>query len=244
MPFYEREEKILRLLIENKTMDNNELAAKLYVSTPTLRRDLEKLEHKGLIVRTHGKCSLSRTAADEKIPFYFREQEQNSAKSKMAKKATEFIKNGDIIMLDGTTSSYHLVPLLGQFEDLIVITSGAKASYILGTMAIKNISTGGQMITKSLSYVGTDALHTINKYNADVAFFSCRGLSADGMLTDNSVEENDIRRAMLHHAKKKIFLCDSSKIGKRYFHNLCHVSEINAIISEETVPENILKLMK
>ena len=125
MPFYEREEKILRLLFEKKTMDNNELAQKLYISTPTLRRDLEKLEQKGLIIRTHGKCSLNRKAADEKIPFYFREQEQNSAKVKIAKKAIDFIKDGDIIMLDGTTSSYHLVPLLSRFQDLIVITSGA-----------------------------------------------------------------------------------------------------------------------
>lgn len=244
MPFYEREEKILRLLFEKKTMNNNDLARKLYVSTPTLRRDLEKLEQRGLITRTHGNCSLNQKAADEKIPFYFREQEQNSAKAKIAKKATEFIKNGNILMLDATTSSYHLVPLLKSFQDLIVITSGAKASYTLGTMSIKNISTGGQMITKSLSYVGAEALHTIRRYNADIAFFSCRGLSADGMLTDNSVEENDIRREMFRHARKKIFLCDSSKIDHRYFNNLCHVSEIDAIICEDTIPEHILKMMR
>jgi len=244
MPFYEREEKILRLLFEKKVMDNNELAKQLYVSTPTLRRDLEKLEQKGLINRTHGGCSLNYKAADEKIPFYFREQEQNSAKVKIAKKAIEWIKDGDIIMLDGTTSSYHLVPLLNSFQDLIVITSGAKTSYTLGTMSIKNISTGGQMITKSLSYVGPEALHTIRRYNADVVFFSCRGLSDDGMLTDNSVEENDIRRTMFRHAKKKIFLCDTSKIGHCYFNNLCHVSEIDAIICEDKIPDSILKMMK
>lgn len=87
MPFYEREEKILRLLFEKGTMNNNELARKLYVSAPTLRRDLEKLEQKGLITRTHGGCSINHTAGDEKIPFYFREQEQNSAKAKIAKKS-------------------------------------------------------------------------------------------------------------------------------------------------------------
>ncbi len=244
MPFYEREEKILRLLFEKGTMNNNELARKLYVSAPTLRRDLEKLEQKGLITRTHGSCSINHTAGDEKIPFYFREQEQNSAKSKIAKKAIEYVKDGSILMLDGTTSCYHLALLLKHFQDLIVITSGAKTSYTLGTMSIKNISTGGQMITKSLTYVGSEALHTIRQYNADVAFFSCRGLSDDGMLTDGSVEENDIRREMFRHAKKKIFLCDSSKIGYRYFNNLCHVSEIDAIICEDAVPENILKMMK
>jgi len=63
------------------------------------------------------------------------------------------------------------------------------------------------------------------------------------MLTDNSVEENDIRKEMIRHARKKIFLCDSSKIGHRYFSNLCHVSEIDAVICEETLPDKILKMI-
>lgn len=244
MSFYERESQILHLLSETKSMNNLELAKKLYISVPTLRRDLDKLERKGLITRTHGGCTLNQSAADEKIPFYFREQEQNFEKAVIAKKAMDFIKDGDIIMLDGTTSCYHLVPLLNKFKDLIIITSGAKTSCTLGSMAIKNISTGGQMITKSLSYVGPEALHTIRRYNADIAFFSCRGLSENGWLTDNSMEENEVRKAMLKHAKKKIFLCDSSKIGHSYFHNLCHISEIDEIICEKDLPETISKLMK
>jgi len=244
MPFYEREEYILKLLAEKQTMNNQELAQKLYISTPTLRRDLEKLEKKGLIRRTHGGCELQKRAADEKIPFYFRENEHSSSKVSIAKQALSYIKDGDIIMLDGTTTSYHIVPFLSQFKDLIVITSGAKTSYTLGTMGIKNICTGGEMITKSLSYVGAEAIHTIQKYNADVCFFSCRGLSLDGRLTDNSKEENYVREEMMRHAKKKIFLCDSSKIGQSGYHNLCHVSEVDEIICDETLPENIEKMMR
>lgn len=244
MPYYEREEKILNILFEHHTISNEELARRLFVSKPTLRRDLDKLEQKGLIKRTHGSCQLNQKAADEKIPFYFREQEQGSSKVKMAKKALEYIHNGDILMLDGSTSAYTIVPMLGSYENLIVITSGAKTSYLLGTMGIKNISTGGQMITGSLSYIGAEALHTINRYNADVVFFSCRGLSKDGYLTDNSIEENELRRQMLKHARKKILLCDHVKIGKKYLNTLCHVSELDAVISDTELPEYILKLMK
>ena len=100
------------------------------------------------------------------------------------------------------------------------------------------------MITGSLSYIGAEALHTINRYNADVVFFSCRGLSKDGYLTDNSIEENELRRQMLKHARKKILLCDHVKIGKKYLNTLCHVSELDAVISDTELPEYILKLMK
>ena len=49
------------------------------------------------------------------------------------------------------------------------------------------------MINKSLSYVGYDAERTVANYNADVMFFSCRGISSEGWITDNSIEENNLR---------------------------------------------------
>lgn len=244
MPFYEREEKILNILLESQTISNNELAKKLFISIPTLRRDLEKLERKGLIVRSHGACSLNKQAPDQKIPIYYREHNQNSAKIKMAKKAVEFIKDNDVIMMDASTSAYTMLPLLRGFDNLVVITSGAKTSCALGALSINNISTGGQMITKSLSYIGKEAIDTIRRYYADVVFFSCRGLANDGRLTDTSIEENDVRREMLLHARKKVFLCDSSKIGRSCFSTLCHLSDVDEIVCDEPLPEHILKLMK
>ena len=52
-----------------------------------------------------------------------------------------------------------------------MITNSAKASFVLGEMGIKNICTGGHMINKSFSYLGDDAIKTVNNYNADVMFF-------------------------------------------------------------------------
>jgi DeoR/GlpR family transcriptional regulator of sugar metabolism len=110
MPFYEREEKILNVLLEKESVSVRDLSAMLYVSQPTLRRDLIKLEQMGKIVRTHGGAQLLTKPADQKIPFNLREQEQNDAKFRMAAQAVEFIHDGDIIMLDAppapTTSSH------------------------------------------------------------------------------------------------------------------------------------------
>lgn len=244
MPFYEREEKILSILLEKETMTTRELSARLYVSVPTLRRDLIKLEQMGKIVRTHGGAQLLKKSADQQIPILLREQEQNDAKTVMASKAVEFIRDGDIILLDGSTSACTIIPMLGDFHNLIVITSSAKASVMLGRMGIQNICTGGRMITRSLSYVGEDAERTLRGYNADIAFFSCRGLSKDGWLTDNSIEENSLRRCMLRQSRKHIFLCDSSKIGKTYLNNLCCLSEVDEIICEQPVPRQLRTMLR
>lgn len=244
MPFYEREDKILNALLEKDSMTTQELSARLFVSVPTLRRDLIKLEQMGKIIRTHGGAQLIKKSADEKIPIFLREQEQNEAKEIMARKAVEFIRDGDIIMLDGSTSAYSIIPQLVSFKNLIVITSSAKSSFLLGRMGISNICTGGKMITRSLSYIGEDAENTVKRYNADIVFFSCRGLSMDGKLTDNSIEENSLRKIMLRHARKKVFLCDSSKLDHTYLNNLCHLSEVDEIICEKVLPVHLSEMTK
>ncbi len=244
MPFYEREERILSALLEKESVSVRELSAKLYVSQPTLRRDLIKLEQMGKIVRTHGGAQLTTKPADQKIPFYLRQQEQNDAKSQMAARAVEFIRDGDIIMLDGSTSAHTIIPLLTRFNNLIVITNSAKSAFLLGNMGIENICTGGRMIPGSLCYIGEDAERTVGNYNADILFFSCRGLSMDGRLTDTSVEENSLRRCMLRQSAKRILLCDSSKLGNVYLNNLCHLSEVDDLICEEPVSAQLRSMLR
>ncbi len=244
MPLYEREDKILSVLMEKDHMSLQELSAILYVSVPTLRRDMTKLEQMGKVIRTHGGVQIVKKAADEQIPFFRREQEQYSAKYIMAKKAVEFIEPGNTVMLDGSTSAYNIVPLLADIPKLVVITSSAKSSMLLGQMGITNICTGGRMITESLSYYGEDAERTVRSYNADIVFFSCRGLSMDGKLTDNSYRENNLRRAMLAQAQKRIFLCDSSKIGKTYLNNLCCLPDVDEIISEADLPDSLIRMTR
>lgn len=100
------------------------------------------------------------------------------------------------------------------------------------------------MITRSLCYIGEDAERTVSNYNANVLFFSCRGISADGRLTDTSVEENGLRRCMLRQSAKRVLLCDSSKLGNVYLNNLCHLSEVDDLICEKPVPQQFLEMLR
>ena len=97
---------------------------------------------------------------------------------------------------------------------------------------IKCISTGGALLNNCLALVGEEAYKTIETYNADIAFFSCRGLTDEGYITDISCEENNVRKKMMQHTKKAYLLCAAEKQGKKYFHNLCHVNDISGVIHE------------
>lgn len=240
----ERHRFILEELKKNPGITVRELAKLLYVSEPTVRRDFTELHQKGLITKFYGGAVINSGAADREIPFLLRENEKSSGKAEIGRKAAELVKDGMVIMLDGSTSAYHIVPYLTKHKDLIVITSGAKTAVALADAEIKTFSTGGQMLIHSYSYVGEQAESFVKNINADILFFSTAGVSEDGWMSDRAIEEANLRKVMLSSCKRKVLLCDSSKFGKTCFYNMGHIREIDDIISDGEIPDAILRIMK
>ena len=233
MSIYNREDRYIKLLSE-RTYTVKELSETLFISEATVRRDIVALKEKDIVVSNRGTVKLKSKYADQRIPLFIRDLESNDEKKEIALKAMSYVKNGDVVMLDASTTAYHLLPHLATFKNILLITNGSKTAIDAVSMGIKTICTGGEMTPESFSYVGTDAEQLLRRYHADVAFFSCRGVSEDGTVTDNSVLENVLRRIMIKNSKKKILLCDKSKLGKTYLHTLCHKDELDMIISNST----------
>ena len=230
----ERDREILEILVAQRQATVKELAAKLFVSEPSIRRDLVGLEKQNLIKRVHGGAVIEETALSKnKIPFAIRELEQSNAKVIIAQKAIELVHDNDVIFLDASTSAYQLIPFLQSRRNLTVITNGVRALEKLAEYDINTISTGGSLVASCMALVGEDAYRTIESINADVAFFSCRGLSSDGYLTDIAPAENHVRKKMIKNAKRSYLLCTSDKLGKKYYHNLCHSKELDGIITNQ-----------
>lgn len=238
MTITERQQLILRLLAQDEKLSVRDLSEQLYVSEPTVRRDLTELEKRGLLTKIYGGARLTREgiAPDAEIPFMLRERERSSIKAELGRRAASLVHDGMVLMLDGTTSTYNIVPYLTDFKDLVVVTSGAKTAVALAERNISTYSTGGQMIIHSFSYVGEQAENFVRRINADILFFSCRALSEDGLMTDVSVEEVNLRRVMFGSARKKVLICDSSKLGKTCFYTLGRLDEIDEVISDVEIP--------
>lgn len=237
----EREKEILKLLLARKKITVNELSKLLFTSESSIRRDLVSLENQQLVKRIHGGAVIEENSISTlKIPFVMRELEQSDAKIKIAKQAIEYINDYDVIFLDASSSAYSLVPFLAVKNHLTVITSGTKTLLKLGEYGIKAISTGGELLPSCQSLVGEEAYRTIESFNANSVFFSCRGLSDDGFLTDISDSENNVRRKMIAHSKNAYLMCASNKLGQKYFHNLCTVKDISKVICDTPLPENLM----
>ena len=233
MLIIDRHQQILEILKRERSAGVTRLARELFASEPTIRRDLAYLEEQGYLKRVYGGAVIG-GAPDREIPYNVRAEEQGDAKTIIARKAAKYLHKGAVIFLDGSSTAAHMVEPLKELEDILVVTSGAKTALALAENGIRVISTGGQMITRSFTHVGSHAEACIRSMRADLVFFSCRGLSDDGEMTDISIEEINLRRTMLERAHTKILLCDSSKFGKQYMYSLGYRDEIDDVISETT----------
>ena len=236
MYFCERHEKILEILKTNGSASVERLSRLLFVSQPTIRRDLAYLKEQNLIHRTFGGATLRQSNAGE-IPFELRDSQDASSKEIIAKKAAEYLKDDMVIFLDASSTVYRLLPYISRFKNITVITNSPKVCLTLAEQGIDSYCTGGTLLSKSKAFVGDSAKEFIKRFNVDIFFFSSQGITEDGMITDASVVESEIRRTVMKQSKKNVFMCSSAKIGKKFAYNLADISEVDAIISDIAVTD-------
>lgn len=228
---YERLDRIMTHIRSQQTATVKELAKLLYASEATIRRDLNELQKSGLIKRMHGGAALLDSKTHE-LPLYVRQQQNAEAKRIMAAKAARYIQDGQVIFLDASSTVMFLVKYFEEHENLTIITNGMKTAQELRGLHHNTYCTGGLMLHHSSAYVGDFASSFIRNFNADLFFFSSRGLSEDGRITDTSADETQIRRAMFEQSRQRIFLCDHSKTGHTYCYNLCTLQQVDVYISD------------
>lgn len=226
----QRQNDIMRLLEKNKELTVKELCSFLYCSPATIRRDLSELEKQGLIKRSFGGAIINESFSNV-LPLAVRGNKHISDKKKICAKAASFIHSGATIFIDASTTAFFLVPYLRDISDLTVITNNPHLNIALSEMNIRNFSTGGEMLTTSISLTGSEAERFIRGIHADMMFFSARGIF-NGNISDSSKGERDIKIAMLENSTRHYFLCDSSKKQQQFPYYVTDLSNIDEMIEE------------
>ena len=232
---HDQEKELLDYLEEKQYATVEELSAKLFVSQSSVRRRLTSLQEKGLVIRTHGGVKISE--ANNFFPtFSFRSHLNSSEKKKIALTAVDLVKDGDVVFLDGSTSAFFMAEYLKSFKNLRVITNGIDTLSLLSKNKIDAYSTGGRISnTNRSALVGQIALNSVRNFHADVAFFSAHSVSSDGQIYDCFEEENYVRREMMKNTTKKVFICDSSKLGFSSPYKLCTINDIDCFVCDKDV---------
>ena len=229
------EKEMLEIIQKKQFASVEELAQNLFISSATVRRRLDDLQKKGLIVRTRGGAKIN--DINNFFPSFSLRAHQNSLeKKKIALAAIKFIKNGDLIFIDGSTSAFFIAEYLSEFRDLMVVTNGIDTLSLLSKNRIKAYSTGGIISDSNRSaLVGQIAHNTVNSMHADIAFFSAHSINKNGEIYDIFEQENYLRLSMMKNAAKKIFLCDSTKFDTASPFRLCSLEDVDYIVSNHDI---------
>ena len=228
MQKHSRDEEILQLVNQAGHMSICELAKKTYTSQSTVRRDLERMEQQGLLRRRHGGAE---SIALLRPPQILRKQHNQAQKHAIARRAAALVTPGSTIFLDVSTTVQYMVPFLSGIDGLTVYTNGEDTAIHLGAARIRTICTGGELLAKSMAYVGPVAEDTVRRIHFDAMFFSCAGFD-DRVISDWSEKESVLRRVVMEQSEKKYFLADRTKQGKRFTHIICRIGDVDEILSE------------
>ncbi|MDF2613337.1 MAG: transcriptional regulator of sugar metabolism [Clostridia bacterium] len=244
----ERHNLILKLLAENDHLTTNEFCDLLNVSAATVRNDLNKLEKKNLIHKTHGGASLlikSNDVYEASYTFHKREGSNSLQKDVISEAAIKYIKEDQCIILDASSTALALAKKLGRFSRLTVVTNGIYTMLSLKEMPnITVIFIGGVVTKHSGGVEGVLGCDILNHINVDIAFVSGHGFALEEGLTDFNIYEVELKKQMLKHGKKCIALFDSSKLEKVSTASFGKAEDIHLLITDSHASEQTLAKYK
>ncbi|KWX72440.1 DeoR family transcriptional regulator [Paenibacillus riograndensis] len=235
----ERRKKIIDLVHQDKRVLVSDLSRMFEVTEETIRRDLEKLEKDGILSRTYGGAMLNRHT-NEDLPFVTRNALNTDMKRNIALKALDLINDGDTLMVDPSSTAFEFLKLLGNKNNLTVITNSINILHEFASSSMNIISSGGSLRHRSLSLVGPVAHDTIRRYNVDTAVISCKGIDMERGVTDSNEPECELKKYMLRQAQKIVLLADHTKFDKTAFTRLVELSSIDVLITDRRPAESWL----
>lgn len=190
-------------------------------SESTIRRDLNELEKKGLIIREHGGAALRNNYeenVDEKSSLYQNEKEE------IGRFAASLVQNGDCIFLDAGTTILHMIKYLEK-KEVLVVTNGINLLEELKKYDIMTYLTGGLIKFKTKALIGREAIKTLGDYNFDKCFLGVNSIDLEKGYTTPDPEEAFVKSTAKSLAKKVYILADSTKFGKVSFAKIASLDE-------------------
>lgn len=227
---------------ENASIDT--LCSIFNVSKNTIRRDIAELEEKGIIKKVYGGITLN---IDEKdtVPFNQREIKNKDIKVVLAELASNLVEDNDIIFIDSGTTTVHMIPFLANRRNLTIITNNLNVLVMsLDYPNLNVLSTGGSLFREANSFIGIEAIDFLDNYNIGKAFMASTGVSISNGITNSSSFEYQIKKTVVQKSNKIIVLADSSKLDVTSLMTYCNLKDIDALVTDKTLPEEYYKFFK
>lgn len=234
----ERRQYILECLHRDGKVLANELSVSLQVSEDTIRRDLRELAADGLLQRVHG-GALPRSPAA--ASYADRQRLAPAAKVAIARAAAHLVRNGQVVLLDGGTTTLQVAQQLPRSLRATVITNSPPIAVALAQHSdVEIIMIGGRLYKDSLVTIGAAVIETLRNVRADVCMLGVCSLHPEVGISVPDLEEAHVKRAMISGAAEVVALASAEKLGTAAPYVVGPLADLTHIVTERSVPDHIL----
>lgn len=241
----ERRQRILDILRADGRVIVGSLSETFGVSQITIRKDLDTLQERGLVQRSHGgalppssSTALFDPSVQEKQKLHAQE------KKRIAAAAAKMVSDGFCVMLDSGTTTAAIAQALKGFSSLTIITNAINIAAELSDTDCEVILTGGSLRKNSSSMVGPIAEDVLREMHADILFLGVDGFDLEIGLTTPNLPEARVNRAMVQSAKKVVVVCDSTKFSRRSLSRIAPVSAVHHVITDSDLPDAVAHALR
>ena len=235
----QRKKAILKTLGRDGQVLAKELSETFGVSEDTVRRDLRELAGEGLLQRVHGGALPASTAV---APFAERRGLESTAKRAIATAAAAMIETGQVVIIDGGTTSAELIRQIPQDLSATVVThSPSVAVGLVDHPLIEVIVIGGRLFKHSIVTVGAAAVEAMSHIQADIYFMGVTGVHPSAGLSTGNFEEAFVKRALAARAAETVVLASSDKINAASQYVIGGITLAQTIIVERETERALTK---
>ena len=234
-----RKQELLTRLKRDGKLVAKDFSIEMDVSEDTIRRDLRELAREGLLQRVHGGALPASPAIAD---FAGREEIRHEGKVAIGRAAASMIQSGQVVILDGGTTSREIARNLpAELQATVITHSPTIALELVTHKAVDVVLLGGLLFKHSVVAVGAACFEAISRVRADIFFMGVTGVHPQTGLTTGDFEEASIKRALSHAAAETYVLTSAEKLNTASPYLVLGLAEVTGIITEKTVGQSALQ---
>lgn len=225
----ERRKMILEQLQKTGSMTIKDLEHVFHVSGETIRTDIHSLVSQSLVIKEHGKIRINH--AFKEMPLAYRSSERMQSKRSLAVRAFKEIKNGQIVYIDGGSTTLSGIEALQTKSGITVVTDSFPIAQRCLHLKIKTIILGGEIDCIEQRTNSYFAIRMLENIHIDLAVLGTLGVQGTDGFTTLHPNGTALLRTVLQQTDQIIVLCDSNRFKEHASYIYTRFREIDMLIT-------------
>lgn len=226
------------------------LAERFDVSSDTIRRDLDRLDADGVLIRTHGGAISLSAVPRPDTGIDVRLRLQTTAKERIGALAATLVQDGSAVMLNGGTTTLALARALKDHRDLTIATNSLRLPAELPPTVVRDVYVfGGVVRATAQATIGPVRFQPTTAgpeldIRCDLALIGVGGVSADTGYSTSNLGEAAMMAEMMERASRVAVLADSSKFGRQLFAQVAELGRADYLVTEQAPPPELARALR